>query len=87
MLADVSGKLITQFADCLAETITGPPQPAPESTAEPVEAAAPPQREAEAVDLLRVAGSTNAAKRYAAYAGGLVVVGVLVWLIIRLLRR
>jgi hypothetical protein len=39
------------------------------------------------VDLLRVAGSTNAAKRYAAYLGGLVVVGALVWLVIRLLRR
>jgi carbon monoxide dehydrogenase subunit G len=87
MLADVSGKLINQFAECLAETIAGPPAEvaAPEAAPETAAPAAP--REAEAVDLLRVAGSTNAAKRYAAYVGGVAVVGLLVWLIIRLVRR
>ncbi|MEN3305144.1 MAG: uncharacterized protein V7603_1346 [Micromonosporaceae bacterium] len=93
MLADVSGKLINQFAGCLADTITGPapsaaesPEPA-DALSSPVEAPQAAAPEVEAVDLLRVAGSTNAAKRYAAYLGGLVVVGALVWLVIRLLRR
>jgi uncharacterized protein len=104
MLADVSDKLIAQFAGCLAETITGPaPSAADEAppagtAAESATAAAPeaapaaagrpvPQAEAKPVDLLRVAGSTGAAKRYAGYLAGLVVLAVLVWLLIRLLRR
>jgi carbon monoxide dehydrogenase subunit G len=95
MLADVSGKLITQFADCLAETISGPPpaaEPAAAAAAEGQAAQAAPAARAEPadvepVDLLRVAGSTGAAKRYAGYLGGVLVVGALVWLIIRLLRR
>lgn len=98
MLADVSGKLLGQFAECLADTLSGPAPEAPAETAaepgaaEPGTATATPQpvappREAEAVDLLRVAGSTTAAKRYAGYAGGFAVVAALIWLVIRLLRR
>jgi uncharacterized protein len=122
MLADVSGKLIGQFADCLADTLTAPAAaaaPAPAAVTEVgvtevavtevgvtevgageavgAEAEGPtqtavrqplaPRPEAEPVDLLRVVGSTNAAKRYAAYLAGLAVLGVLVWILIRVLRR
>jgi uncharacterized protein len=133
MIADVGGKLIGQFADCvagklsesgegpapLAETAAGPPA---ETTAEPSagpEAAGPapsddavaaaaaalaasaqkgstPETsgavtsepaELEPIDLLKLTGSTPAARRLAGYGLGVVVLAVLIWLATRWLRR
>ena len=88
VLADVSGKLVDQFAACLSEEILAG-TPTAEMTAE-VEAGtdAPPQppvrpvRQAEAIDLLGTAG-TPVLKRLAPV---LVAVAVLV-LLVRRLRR
>jgi MYXO-CTERM domain-containing protein len=76
MIADVSAKLIGQFADCLAETLTGP--------AAPPEEAEPP--EAEPIDLLRVTGQTPTGRRFAVY-GLAALLAVLAWLVLRRRRR
>ncbi len=96
MIGEVGAKLIGQFADCLADTLTGPAVPAPAAT-EPV-AAAPAATEpaaavdrtapavpaeAEPIDLLRITGSTATARRLAVYALA-AVLAVLLW---RFLRR
>jgi carbon monoxide dehydrogenase subunit G len=74
MIADVSGKLIGQFSDCLAETLTGPePAPLQEEPAEPI-------------DLLKVTGQTETARRLAVY-GLAALLAVLAWLILRRRRR
>jgi carbon monoxide dehydrogenase subunit G len=163
MLADVSGKLLGQFADCLAGKLAaqespstpapspGPspsppaaapasspspgPSPSPESaplsasapgssaaaagssasapaapaaasaSAAPAAASAsaapaasaPPARaaasaapappdEVEPIDLLKVTGISGAVRRYAPYGLGVIVLGVLIWLVIRWLR-
>jgi uncharacterized protein len=75
MIADVSAKLIGQFADCLAETLTGPaPSEVPEAP------------EAEPIDLLRVTGQTDTARRLAVY-GLAALLAVLAWLVLRRRRR
>ncbi len=96
MIGEVGAKLIGQFADCLADTLTGPAVPAPAAT-EPA-AAAPAATEpaaavdrtapavpaeAEPIDLLRITGSTATARRLAVYALA-AVLAVLLW---RFLRR
>jgi carbon monoxide dehydrogenase subunit G len=129
MLADVSGKLLNQFADCLAGQLAAPaPEPTAESAPQsatgsapeaatgsaPEAAAAPapapagdrpaaaspassaagapappapaPPDEVEPIDLLKVTGISGATRRYASYAAGVIVVGALVWLVIRWLR-
>jgi uncharacterized protein len=144
MLADVSGKLLGQFADCLAGKLASsapapspstepaaaasaaspasaaaspepataptssaspagsasPPSPAspaqagaspvsasPVSPASPAQAAASPaEAEVEPIDLLKVTGISGAVRRYAPYGLGLVVAGVLIWLVSRRLR-
>jgi len=98
MIADVSAKLIGQFADCLASTITAAPaaaaavpgpEPAAATAAEPEPAAAVPApvpvpvRQAEPIDLLRLTGSTRTGRRLALMAGGAVVAGVAAWLVVR----
>jgi len=75
MIADVSAKLIGQFADCLAETLAGPPAPEPA-----------PEEEAEPIDLLKVTGQTETARRLAVYGLGALLV-VLAWLVLRRRRR
>jgi carbon monoxide dehydrogenase subunit G len=75
MIADVSAKLIGQFADCLAETLTGPSAPLAEEPAEP-----------EAIDLLKVTGQTETARRVAVY-GLAALLAVLAWLVLRRRRR
>ena len=75
MIADVSAKLIGQFADCLAETLTGPPAPEPA-----------PEEEAEPIDLLKVTGQTETARRLAVYGLG-ALLAVLAWLVLRRRRR
>jgi MYXO-CTERM domain-containing protein len=90
MIADVSAKLIGQFADCLAETLTaGPAATAtatePAAPTEPAPAAETRPTEAEPIDLLRVTGGTPTARRLAGYAvAGLT---VLAWLAFRRRRR
>jgi carbon monoxide dehydrogenase subunit G len=80
VLADVSGKLVDQFAACLAEEILAgtPSEPTPSAQ----EATAPPPparlvREAEPIDLLGTAGAP-VLKRLAPVL--LVVLAVVVWL-------
>lgn len=86
VLADVSGKLVDQFAACLGEEIlAGSPTPAPaeETSGIPVPVTPPrPVREAQAIDLLGTAG-TPVLKRLAPVLAGVVVL----LLIIRRLRR
>lgn len=80
VLADVSGKLVDQFAACLAEEIrAGTPQPT--VAGEPAPPPAPP-RPAEAIDLLDTAGAP-VLKRLAPVVAGLVVL----LLVLRRLRR
>ncbi len=99
MIGEVGAKLIGQFADCLADTLTGPAVPAPAATepaaTEPAAAApaatepaaavdrTPPAVPAEPIDLLRITGSTATARRLAVYALA-AVLAVLLW---RFLRR
>jgi carbon monoxide dehydrogenase subunit G len=92
MIADVSAKLIGQFADCLAQTLTAgqaavtEPVPTADAAtpAAPAPAAAP--VEAEPIDLLRVTGGTPTARRLAGYViAGLLT--VLAWRGLRRLRR
>jgi carbon monoxide dehydrogenase subunit G len=87
MISDVSAKLIGQFADCLAQTLTGPVAaagPAPE--AEEAAPAPAPVTEAQPIDLLRVTGGTPAARRLAVYGLG-ALLAVLAWLVLRRRRR
>jgi carbon monoxide dehydrogenase subunit G len=98
VMVDVGNKLLGQFADCLAEQIVAPTAeeevgeaaaPTPGTSAEPLaadrpsEAVTPPGRpEAEAVDLLDLAGG-SVLKRLAPLA---VVVAAVAWLLRRLRR-
>jgi carbon monoxide dehydrogenase subunit G len=79
VLADVSSKLVDQFASCLAEEIlVGTPADASSAAAAEAPSAQPrPIREAEAIDLLATAGSP-VLKRLAPLVAGLVV--VLLWI-------
>jgi uncharacterized protein len=137
MLADVSGKLLGQFADCLAGKLAatdssptpapspGPspspaastpasspepasPSPSPSAaatpapssatpapaapasaapaSAAPASAAPAPSDEVEPIDLLKVTGISGAVRRYAPYGLAAIVLGVLIWLIVRALR-
>lgn len=86
MLSDVGGRLIGQFADCLAVELAAPP-PAPEAAADT--AAAPetlPEAEVEPIDVLKLSVSTAAA-RYAGLIALSAGAAVLTWLVIRALRR
>ncbi|MGN9913049.1 SRPBCC family protein [Phytohabitans sp. LJ34] len=82
MLSDVGGRLIGQFADCLAAELATPP---------PVEEVSPapqtqPEAEVEPIDVLKLSVGTAAAR----YAGLIAVsagAAVLTWLVIRALRR
>lgn len=83
MIADVSKRLIDQFATCLAGKL-GEEAPAPAVPADvPTKPAAPaaPAAPAESIDLLAVSG----AKRYLPYVlvGAAVVAAVVVYLIVR----
>jgi hypothetical protein len=73
MVNDVSARLLSQFADCLAERLG-------ES------GATSPLDETEPIDLVRVTAGTAAFRRYAGYA--LLALGAVVaWLAVRRLRR
>jgi uncharacterized protein len=98
VMADVSSKLLGQFVDCLSTNILGPtdastaapaasPAPAAPAATPPGPVTAGPRRveapEAEAVDLMRAAGGAVAKRLVPLVAAGVVVVGVVVWLLIR----
>ncbi len=55
ILSDVGGRLVTQFADCLAETLRTPVDAGPPAEVEPV-------------DLVRLTAGTATVRRYAGYA-------------------
>jgi len=87
MLSDVSGRLIGQFADCLAGELAAP-TPAPPSPSEEV-AVAPetqPETEVEPIDVLKLSVGTAAA-RYAGFIALSAGAAVVAWLVIRALRR
>jgi carbon monoxide dehydrogenase subunit G len=86
MLADIGGRLIGQFADCLAGQLQGPAAvEEPEAEPAPAEqrphlAAVPTPAEVEAIDLLEVAGIGALARRYAPFAVAFVAGAAVVWL-------
>jgi carbon monoxide dehydrogenase subunit G len=74
MIADVSGRLLGQFTDCLAGKLAATPEPvaaAPAAAAESAPAPAPPAAtpapRAEPIDLLGVTGARAAAGRLVPY--------------------
>jgi uncharacterized protein len=79
MIADVSGKLLGQFAECLAERLTQAQAPAWVSSQ-------PASAEVEPVDLFAITGAGNALRRLAPYAIGLLA-GIAASWIVRRLRR
>ncbi|MFC0528415.1 SRPBCC family protein [Phytohabitans kaempferiae] len=91
VLADVGGRLIGQFADCLAEKLSGaagtgkapspPPAPGPLMAPE-----TQPEAEVEPIDVLRLSVGTAAA-RYAGLIALSAGAAALTWLVIRALRR
>ncbi len=83
MIADVTAKLVGQFADCLATTLAAGSAEAAPSEAAPVTASA----EAEPIGLVRLTGGTATARRMAGYGAGVVLLAILAWLVIRRLRR
>ena len=95
MLADVSGKLIGQFAACLAEQLSAEPaaaaaEPAavaaePAAPVSSVDTAAPP-REVEPIDLLAVTGVSAAVRRAVPY-GLVFLAGALVGVVVDRLFR
>ncbi|MGV9710659.1 SRPBCC family protein [Gordonia sp. NPDC003424] len=98
MLSDVGGKIIDQFSSCLSKKLAGPePEaaPAPAATGAAPAAAAAPQGggvaqpvaepETEALDLMQYAGA-SVAKRVAPLVGA-VVLGVILFVVVRRLRR
>jgi hypothetical protein len=93
MISDVSGKLIGQFADCLAGELAAPSAPAePPAPAEPdlgvagiepVAAPDPGVADTEPVDLLALAGSSAAVRRATGIGLGALIVLVIVWVVFR----
>ncbi len=84
VLADVSAKLVDQFAACLSEEIAAgqAAPPAAEGSPATVPPPAPPRAPAEAIDLLETAGAP-VLKRLAPLVAGV----LLVLLVVRRLRR
>jgi carbon monoxide dehydrogenase subunit G len=101
IIADVGAKLIGQFADCVASTLAAAPvvaQPAEPAAVQPTPVQpvpVPPAQitaervtaEAEPIDLLKLTGSTVAARRIGRYAVGALLLAALAWVAVRWLRR
>jgi carbon monoxide dehydrogenase subunit G len=88
MISDVSGKLIGQFADCLASELAAPSaSSAPVESAEPAAAepvaADPVVADTEPVDLLALAGSSVVVRRATGIGLGALIVLVIVWVVFR----
>ena len=99
MISDVSAKLLGQFADCLAGKLAAGDEPAAPVEAAagssvgsgdvqsaPAAAATDTLEEAEPVDLFRLAGSTDAARKTAIYGLGALVLAFVAWVLVRSLR-
>jgi len=86
MIADVSGRLIGQFADCLAGQLRGPEPGAAEPAGPPATLEVEPVPAAEPIDLLAVTGLDERLRRVAPYAVGFVAGALVTWLIVRWLR-
>ena len=98
VMADVSSKLLGQFVTCLETTVLASPD-AGAPVASPASVEAPPSSapssnpspqvrtidapEAEALDLMKVAGGAVAKRVVPAVAVAAVVIGLIVWLVIR----
>jgi len=91
VMADVSSKLLTQFVECLETTVLASPEGTPESP-HPVNAASASSPsevrtidapDAEAVDLVKVAGGAVARRMVPALVVAAVLVGIVVWLVTR----
>jgi carbon monoxide dehydrogenase subunit G len=101
MISDVSGKLLGQFAECLESKLAGgdvagvgaAAVPGADTTADAEVAATPAPtatatlEPAEPVDLVRLAGSTDAARKTAVVGLGALVLAVLAWVLVRALRN
>jgi len=97
MISDVSGKLLGQFSECLAGKLgeggvaAEAPPPAGGAGLEPAATVAPAAtataQEAEPVDLFRLAGRTDAARKTAAVGLGALVLAVVAWIVVRALRN
>ncbi|MSO78678.1 MAG: hypothetical protein EXQ79_03640 [Acidimicrobiia bacterium] len=96
VMADVSSKLLGQFVTCLETTVLASPDAgsagAPAAAAVPVNAPASPAAsevrkidapEAEAVDLVKMAGGAVAKRVVPALAVAAVVIGIVIWLVTR----
>lgn len=79
LIGDVAGRLITQFADCLASTLAAAPSVNGTPVSPAVTTTVP---EASPIDLLQVSGAKRLAP-YALIAVALVVIGILVLWFIR----
>ncbi|BCB88934.1 SRPBCC family protein [Phytohabitans suffuscus] len=86
MLSDVGGRLVGQFADCLAAKLAAPVPPAVAAEVEPIAPQTQPEAEIEPIDVLRLSAGTAAA-RYAGLVALSAGAAVLTWLVIRALRR
>ena len=86
MLQDVGGKLIDQFATCLADTLSADDPAAESSSASPSVSPAPEsadRRTPEAIDLLEVTGATSLFTRYRRPLLITAAVATLIWLLAR----
>jgi hypothetical protein len=92
VMADVSAKLLAQFVSCLESTKLTADAPPPAATSTPASAPATAAAsgsvvrtidapEAEAVDLMKVAGGA-VAKRLVPLAAAIVVIGLVIWLLL-----
>jgi uncharacterized protein len=81
VMADVSSKLLAQFAGCLHDKVLGAAEVA-DATADAGATSSVPIA-AEPVDLMRAAGGAVAKRLLPVVGAGVVVVGIVVWLVTR----
>jgi carbon monoxide dehydrogenase subunit G len=86
MLSDVSGRLIGQFANCLADELAATPPAAEDDSVAAVAPETQPEAEVEPIDVLKLSVGTAAA-RYAGLIALSAGAAVLTWLVIRAIRR
>jgi hypothetical protein len=88
VMADVSAKLLAQFVECLESTVLAGPEASAAEQASPAGSSSGGVRkiegpEAQAVDLVAVAGGAVARRVVPALVAGVVVIGIVVWLVAR----
>ena len=81
VMADVSSKLLAQFATCLHGKVLGASEPAA-GTAASV-GASPVSTEVEPVDLMKAAGGAVAKRLVPVVVAGVAVVAIVIWLVSR----